>query len=49
MMLNWNDYRKQLAIGVKEVASSAPTRLRGTSRSAPLAKKRICSAPKSES
>jgi hypothetical protein len=29
MMLNWNDYRKQLAIGVKEVGQLSPDTIKG--------------------
>jgi AhpD family alkylhydroperoxidase len=29
MMLNWNDYRKQLAVGVKEIGQLSPDAIKG--------------------
>ena len=29
MMLDWNDYRKQLAVGVKEVGQLSPDTIKG--------------------
>jgi hypothetical protein len=42
-MLNWNEYRGQLAAGVKELGGLSPAPSRDMSKSAPLDRAKICS------
>jgi hypothetical protein len=49
MMLDWNDYRKQLAVGVKEVGQLSPDTIKGYIELGSAGQKKDCSERKSAS
>jgi hypothetical protein len=49
MMLDWNEYRKQLAAGVKQVGQLSPDTVKGYVELSSAEAKKICWDPRSAS